>query len=219
MPAILFTIFGVTVTWQVLVAALQLVAHLWAFWKYNAETMTREMAPPKAAWFNWAVLSSINALSYLFLSRDLVTTILGIIDAVACIVTFAITLKFGGTTKFDPYEKVAMAFAVLAGLLGLIFHTAFWANTLIQFAILISFIQAWHRIAQDPSNESKAPWLIWTLVYCSNVGLVTARRHDWRDLVHPIVYVILHGVTWVLAIQKGPQKEGQRDADDVPSSP
>lgn len=193
------SILGTTITRDHVIALIQLVPFLWAFWVYNRKAISKESAPSKATWGLWVFTSTLNAFSYSSLSGDLVKAILGIVDAFACIGTFLVVLRYQGTTKLTRNEKIALVIGFAAIAAWYIFRKAFYANAILQVAVFVSFVPPLIHTWKEPTREPKLPWLLWTIVYISNFGLVIARNGSWKDMVYPINYIILHGAVWALA--------------------
>ncbi len=202
-------VFGTNLTREHVIALIQLVPFLWAFWIYNRKAINQESAPSKATWILWSFTSTLNAFSYRSLSKDWLTAGVGIVDAFACTFTFLVVLRYQGTTKFTRYEKLSLAIGLAAIGAWYLFREALYANTILQIAVVVSFVPAFIHTWNEPIREPRTPWLLWTIVYLSNFGLVIAKvstnRGSWREMIHPITYILLHGVVWALTLRKPKQ--------------
>lgn len=204
----LITVFGFALTRDHLIALGQLVVHLTAFILYNRKAINQESKPSKATWALWSVLAAINAVSYGLTTGDWFKTALSIFDAVACTVTLIIVLRYRGTTELAKNEIRALVIGLSAAFIGALLRSGFVANAMLQLAMIVSFYPALVSTWEHPRHEPRVPWALWTGVYISNLVLVCLRwRGSWQDLVHPIVYIILHGAIWVLTMRSESRPE------------
>lgn len=195
-----------TLSVEQVIAVVELVPFLSAFWQYNRKAVNKESAPSKATWALWVFTSILNAFSYTSLSGDLVKATVGIVDAFACTVTFFVVLRYHGTTKLTRNEKIALAIGLTALGAWYLFRQAFYANAILQVAVIVSFMPPILHTWKEPWCEPKTPWFLWTLVYISNFVLVLVRHKSWHDLVYPVNYIVLHGAVWLLAA-RAPKQE------------
>ena len=203
------SILGTTVTREHVVALVQFVPFLWAFWIYNRKAINRESAPSRATWALWGFMSTLNAISYTSLSGDLVKAILGIVDAFACVGTFFVVLRYQGTMKLTQNEKIALGIGLAAIVAWYIFRRALYASAILQVAVFVSFVPVLIHTWKEPAREPKMPWFLWTVVYISNFVLVIARHGSWKDMLYPINYIILHGAVWMLTLRQPKQEVEQ----------
>lgn len=176
--------------------------HIIGFSIYNRKIFTGVIQPIKATLALWAFIATLNALSFSDLSQDFTKAFISIIASVACILTFLFAWR---TAKLEPMsktEKKVFAFGILAVLVWTIWKQSSYANVVLQFAVLLSFLPLYKNLWMHPTSEHWLPWIFWVSAY---VCLFTSIMLDWTnpwELVYPITNFVLHGIVILLTLRK-----------------
>lgn len=180
---------------SVYTAVISGVLQLLGYLIYDWAIFSGDIKPNASSWFLWAFGSGIATWSYLKLSQDLIKTILPLVCSVACVVTFFFALFNGSFSVPDRYDMF-----ILLMTLGIIVFYSFtkergYTNLLIQIETVFSFIPIIKGAHLNPEGEEVLPWLVWSFAYLL-MGLTVLMRYEkWWDLMYPVNYFILCGVT------------------------
>lgn len=177
--------------------------HIVAYMIYNWQMLRGVSKPNAATWILWTILSSFNCVSYIIMTDDWIKGILPIASTTFCAVVFVISVFKGKLSKLKKWDSIALITGVFAMTVWLIFHSAIYANMILQFCILISFTPTIRGVWQNPKMEKCLPWFIWSSAYIINMIIVFSR---WQghplELVYPINGMILHGLVGILALRR-----------------
>ncbi len=136
---------------------------------------------------------------------DIVKTLLSIENTVSCGITFAFAFFAGRGQPLQKDEKLSLGLGVVGGIIWWIFHEAFYANAIMQVALIASSYSIIVGLLKDPKSQRSFPWFLWSIVYISFVVAVLLRWDGkWQTLVYPINYVLLHILILVLTLRKSP---------------
>ncbi len=178
--------------------------HLVAFGIYNIQMIKGKSVPNPATWFLWLFVSTLNCITYFFASEDWVKTILPAASSAACIVTFSFALFRGKFSRLKLWHWPVLMVGVVSIVVWWKFKDASFANLIMQFSILISFIPTISGVWQEPKTEQGLPWFIWSFAYILGISVVILRWREghWIDLVYPFNCLILHGLVGLLALRQ-----------------
>lgn len=181
---------------SVLGGVLQLVA----FAIYNKQILKGLSKPNAATWTLWMFTSTLNCITYIIMSGDVVKGFLPIASTVACIATFFYALKKGKLSKLNGWDTTVLALGLVSAVVWWIFRSATYANLILQICILVSFIPTYRTVWNDYRTEKALPWFLWSLAYVFVLVAVILRwRGQVQDLVYPINCFVLHLIVGILA--------------------
>lgn len=196
------TIFGVEVTPTALLSALVVTADVVAYYIYNREIFKGKASPSVVVWGISSVIGVCNCASYFVVSEDVVKTALAMENALACLITFGFTCRYGQVKRLKWDEVAYLAFGIVGVIAWWIFRQAFYANALFQFGAMVAFWPFLTKTWIAPRSEPRIPWGIWAAVYLTNLTIVLARWHgSWRELFYPINYAVLHLAVFLLTLR------------------
>ncbi len=69
---------------------------------------------------------------------------------------------------------------------------------MIQIETVFSFVPIIREAHLYPEHESLLPWLIWVAAYFFMGVTVVIRYEKWWDLMYPVNYFVLCGITALL---------------------
>ena len=171
-----------------------------AYLDYNRVVLKGETKPNGATWAIWSTIALISSTSYLASSGDIWKSIIPLVNILLCIGTFVLALVGGKFKKLDVTDWCALAIGIIATVVWKL-TTASYANLIVQVAIVIGFIPTWCGIWKTPSCEKPRPWWIWFVSYGIAAVVVILRwKHQWVDLVYPVLCVFLHASIPILGI-------------------
>ncbi len=178
------------------------VLHIVAFAIYNRQMLHGTSVPNAATWTLWAFLTVLNASSYLVMSGDIVKTILPAASSLACILTFVYAGARGKLSRLDGWDRVALVVGLVSGFVWLRYHSATYANLILQISVAISFVPTCRGVWNDSRVERPAPWFIWSSAYVFSMAVVALRwRGQYEDLVYPLNGLVLHAVVGLLSMR------------------
>jgi uncharacterized membrane protein YadS len=179
------------------------ILHLVAFAIYNKQMLEGTSRPNAATWNLWAFLTVLNCTSYFVMSTDWVKSFLPIASSFACVGTFFFALFKGKLSPLEKWDKVALTVGIISGLTWWVFKSATYANVVLQFSVLVSFIPTYQGVWKDSSKEKSLPWFIWAFAYVLILIVIWQRwQNQWQDLVYPVNCFFLHIGIGALAIRK-----------------
>lgn len=167
--------------------------HVAAFLLYNKQMLKGQSTPNTATWTMWAVTTTLNCITYLIMSNDVIKSLLPIISSLMCIGTFLFALQKGKLGRLNVFDRFALAFGLIAVTVWWIFRNATAANMLLQIPIVISFIPTYLGVMRNPKLEKALPWFIWGSAYIFSLVTVVLRwQGQPQDLVYPLLCMISH---------------------------
>lgn len=172
--------------------------HGTAFVLYNVQTFRGESTPNFASWGVWAILATLNALTFRAMENDTVATLQFVAGSIGCIATFLYALAIGKFAWPDKQEQWLFVLSLIAVVVWLVFNAATSANMIVLTAAVISFIPTARVVWKDPFKETPRSWVIWTLACAITVVNVLLRQGWSMSLVTPAALLVLHGSIAVL---------------------
>jgi hypothetical protein len=177
------------------------IIQLAAFVLFNRQTLRGLSKPNCATWLMWVCITVLNTANYKELSGDIVD-LLPFVSSIACILTFFFTLWRGKFSKLKKFELLTLCVGVLSPFVWWCFHSAFYANVLVQVALIISMIPTYRDVWREPESEDCRPWLMWAIAYGLFTGAVATQHRPLQDLIYPINGIVIHAIAGVLALRK-----------------
>ena len=182
--------------------------HILAFVIYNKQVLQGTSEPNRATWILWAFITTLNVSSYNIMSGDWVKCLLPLAGSVACILTFLLSLFRKKLSVMDVWGYIALSIGVISVLVWWHSRSATYANLILQFSFIVSFVPTYLGVWKDPTKEKAAPWYIWGFAYVLTTIVVILRwENQYQDLAYPICGLIFHVMVGVLTKRKVPKKE------------
>jgi hypothetical protein len=173
---------------------------------YAKKITAGRVKPNAASWGIWTFGAALETASYIGVTGDWVKNILPIICALSAIIFFFYCLHRGYFGKVDNFEKIIVVLDIFAIFIWWLFESAVYANFLLIATAIISFIPIIRHVWKDPMVEDTRPWLLWTTAYTILLVVVILRYEKWEDLVYPIVFIPLHLIVGILALDSRAKK-------------
>ena len=178
------------------------IMHVAAFLLYNKQMLAGQSKPNTTTWTTWVFLSSMNCITYLDMSKDVVKTLLPIFSALACIGTFVFSLLRGKLSKLNFWEYIALATGLFSTFMWYLYHNSTIGNLLLQIPIIISFLPTYSGIWKADTEKS-LPWFVWSGAYILVIITIILRwRGQYQDFAYPVNCLILHGGVGILSLRK-----------------
>jgi len=188
---------------EVILGIIAGLTHIIAFLIYNKQMLQGLSRPNRATWMLWVFISTLNCASYIVMSRDIVKGFLPIASTIACIAVFVVSLFKGKLSKLNLGDEVALVIGCFSIFIWWGYHSATYANLLLQVCIFISFIPTYRGVWRDVATEKALPWFIWSSAYILTITVVFLRWQDqYQDLVYPINCLLLHAGVGILAFRR-----------------
>ena len=182
--------------------------HIAAFIIYYWQIFSGSSKPNWTTWTLWVFISSLNCISYIAMSKDVIKGILPIASTFACVVVFFASSLKGKFSKLDPKDTIVLLLGISSLFLWWTYHSATYANLLLQVCILISFFPTLRGVRKNPENEKFLPWFVWSFAYILNIIIVFLRWKDqYQDFAYPVNCFFLHFFVGVFSLRKLDRKD------------
>lgn len=164
--------------------------HALGFWKYNSQAKAGTSKPNFVSWFIWALLVSLNALSFMAITSFVVAA-QTFVGAVGCTGTFVHALVTG---KFEwPNWKEWVIFAIsMAAIVVWKFYNPLYANLVLLSALIFSFWPSWVYVWNDPTKEKPLPWYLWGGAYGLTTFVTFVSVGFSLKLTMPVIVTLAH---------------------------
>lgn len=175
-----------------------------AFVMYNKDMLAGKTSPSIVSWALFSFITAINSSSYLVMSGDWVKTVVAFTDCFICLITVTIALfRKGDRSKLDLPDKLILAVGVLSLGVWWMFHSAMYANLILQGCYIFAFYPTYRNVMKNPRNEPAIPWLLWAFAFVLSIVVVILRweRHP-ADFANPIMCLVQHAAIGLLALRK-----------------
>ncbi|MBU1179372.1 hypothetical protein KJ885_00320 [Patescibacteria group bacterium] len=174
-----------------------------AFILYNKGTLKKQNHPNASTWFLWAVLSTLNCVTYFIMSDDFFKSFISIVSSTACVATFFIALKTGRFSKLGKLDYVIGVIGLCAIGVWWAYRSATFGNLILQICLIISFIPIYYGLIKNDGNEKPLPWFLWTIAYSVAMAVVFLRwQGQLQDLAYPFFGILGHGGVGFLSLRK-----------------
>lgn len=190
-------------TVEVILGVIAGLIHIVAFLIYHRQMLQGTSKPNQATWTLWVFISTLNCISYIVMSGDIIKGLLPIASTAACIAVFVVSLFKGKLSKLNFGDQIALMLGFASIFVWRAYRSATYANLILQICILISFIPTYRGVWKEPSNEKALPWFVWSSAYILTIIVVFLRwQGQYQDLVYPINCLLLHGGVGILSLRK-----------------
>lgn len=177
--------------------------HVVAFIIHALQTHKGTSTPNPATWGLWTFISALNCASFITMQEHRIVGLLPIVSSISCIAAFLVYLFKHKFSKLGFWENTALVLGIVAVFVWWYYHSASYANLILQPAIVISFMPTLRGVWRDPNREGPLPWFIWSPAY---IFLIIAVFLEWEEkllqLVYPINCLFWHGLVGVLSLRK-----------------
>lgn len=149
--------------------------------------------PNAVSWGLWTMITVLNMASYLVMTGDILKNSLPMVASVACLFTFLFLL---GKKNYAPpamIDYLAFSIGALAIISWWQFHSAVFANMILQLANIVAFIPTYRSVWNNPKNEKPLPWALFVLSYIFlTITVVLRFNGNITDFVFPVLAIFLH---------------------------
>ena len=186
---------------EILMAAAN-VALVVAFVIYNKSIFQNKSQPNVVSWLLWALLTAVNAITYIIMSVDWVKGALAIVAFFVCAATFFISLLNGKFSKLNLLDVVALVIGLLSITVWLAFDSATYAHLVLQIGMIVPFIPTYSDLWNKKTAENPVPWFMWSAAYLIGALVVVLRwQGQYEDLVFPLRTFVLHFGVGLIALR------------------
>jgi hypothetical protein len=173
-----------------------------AFILYNVQAHRKKTTSPNiTSWAVWASIVLLNVTSYWKMSGDWETSIMPLVGSIGCVGTFLFTLLSGRFSKIDLYDRIALCIGILAAFAWWYFHSASFANVVLQGAVAVGFIPMYRALWHSPRLERWPAWTMWTVAFAFGLIAVWLRDKTWQEYVYYVSCFCLHGAIIPLTLR------------------
>ena len=132
--------------------------------------------------------------------------VLPAVCSISCIFTFVHVLTRGERKPIDKSEwlivgidVVIVVYWILSEVMGMNGKATIVANLLFQGSTILSFIPMIKEVWHDRNAETKTPWVIWSLAYATQLGVLGMQGSRWEEWVYPAVCLPLHAIIAIIS--------------------
>lgn len=189
--------------------------HITAYSWYFIEILRGATRPNSATWAMFLMGAAVEAYTYHAIGEHWSASALPIACLVGVCVIMLTTafmqfrhwLKGGAGSVYeaaDPREYWLVAPDLGALTIYVVTGGAFWANLVAVSTSIFSFIPTWKTTLKN-GYERPGPWLVWCAAYYAMWLAVLAEADSdtfWEMSFYPLYYLLLHGITALLAFKK-----------------
>ncbi|MGE5297602.1 MAG: hypothetical protein ACM3KM_00365 [Acidobacteriaceae bacterium] len=174
--------------------------HAAGFILYNINTKKGDSKPNFVSWFIWALLSTMNALTFTA-ATNWVNALVTFVGATGCIGTFILTL-FTGKFKRPDWKDIASLSACLLSIVLWKFLDPVIANAVLFPGLLLSFEPSARGVLYNPLFEKKLlPWWLWTSAYVlTMVNTFLFQGGISFKLVMPLAMTLCHAIVPIICL-------------------
>lgn len=156
---------------------------------YFRQTVKGSSTPNPATWFIWAVVGTMNLVTYYSVVRgNILEWIMTPCGTLGMLTIFTYALFKG---KFGKIGVIEIACVILAIIVGIVWKTCgpVVANISLQIIFAISFIPTASGLIKGHLREQPWPWALASASYMFQIFTVLCNftGEDWTKLVYPIV--------------------------------
>lgn len=188
---------------SVLLTILSSILFLGFFVLYNKNILNSSIKPSIVSWGLFSLITLINAITYVIFTGDVFKSALAFTDCFTCIIITCLILFKGQYSKLSILENTIIVLSILSLIVWYIFHSAVYANLLLQPAYILAFIPTLRSAFKNPENESALVWLMWALSFVLIITVIIIRwENNWADFINPAIAFILHLSVGLLALRK-----------------
>jgi len=160
---------------------------------YNRGIFLETCKPQAVSWALWTMATIFNLASYLVMTGDLLKASLSIVSSVACLFTFLCALYKKNYKPLSPIDGITLGIGIISAFAWWQFHSAVYANMILQFAVIAGFIPTYRSVWKNPRNENMATWILFSFAYLSlSITVLLRWNGDIPELIFPLLGLTLH---------------------------
>lgn len=189
---------------KIFLALFAALLHVTGYIFYAGQVLNSSSDPNPASWTIWAILATINALSYRKGVNSYIKAAQSFAGAFSAVVIWSISMYKGAFTSIGWLEYLVITFCFMAMLVWKQTGKATYANITIGIVLIISFIPTINGVLNGVSEQA-LPWFVWTAAYVVSITMVYKYRHEpheisWKHMMFvPVSMLVMHGLVGVLA--------------------
>ena len=187
---------NIAIVTGVLAGLLQLVG----YYIYGKEVFSNHIKPNTASWGIWTFGSILETTSYMYLTNDLIKNLLPIVCSISVVVLFVLCTIRAKFEKLTHWEIVITITDLVALIILSYYQSAMYANFLLIFSSILSFVPIFLHTWKKPESENALPWYVWSLAYFFMSITVLIRWNKWQDFLYPLSFFVLHLIIAFVAV-------------------
>ncbi len=141
--------------------------------------------PNTATWTILAFLTVLNAFSYKVMTDDWIKSIPAVASSITTVGTFLFCLLKGKFSKIDSWDKVTLVIGMISVFVWWRYHSAVYANIILQISTAISFFPTYKGVWKDPVIEKAFPWILLCSIHVLGISIIFLR---WTEQLEDLVY-------------------------------
>lgn len=168
------------------------VLQIFGYYEYWKHVYKGSIKPDTASWSIWTFGALLEAVTYIYVSQDLIKSILPIICTICALAFFIYALVTKHFSKLNTFEIALLVGDIFISIIWYLTSDALLANILLVVTAIISFIPIIIHSYTNPENEDSVPWVIWSIAYFCMCITVMLRWSGWGSIIYPLIFLFLH---------------------------
>ena len=170
---------------------------------YNKDIIKWSIKPNLITRSLFSLITLINFSTYFTFTNDILKSGLAMTDFFVCIVVTGLIVFRKQYSKPSRFEWAIILSALLALLCRYLFHSAIYANLLLQPSYILAFLPTYKNVRKNPQDENALVWFMWALSFVLNIIVILILWQDvTASLVNPIIALTMHAGIGILALRK-----------------
>ena len=187
----------------IIFSVLAVVFTIAAFLFYYSDLRRAKVSPNRISWIIWSLTTTLETISYIAVSHDLVKALYFIISSICSI---AITIKIwthSHWTKPNYGEVVSVIFCFASIAIWIIFNSEWFAHVLLLIALPIAFLPTFRNGLKDYRNENSYAWILWAISDIFGITVIALRIRTYEELPYAILELFCHlGVCAIIYLNR-----------------
>lgn len=187
--------------------------NIWAFWLYNKDVFLGGTRPNAATWSLWALVTSVQAMSYDAMGVHWSKLVVMVSDATLCIGTFFFLWYAGKFGKLDKESRRIVVLGIAAFVLWQA-TSATLGNIMSQIPYAMAFWPTIRNTRDGKTLEVPRVWVLFTISFVLSLIVVCLEwpENKW-EFLFPIVAIVMHAVLAYYAF-RGRKLYAKRTVED-----
>lgn len=170
---------------------------------YNKDIIKWSIRPNLITRSLFSLITLINSVTYFTFTNDILKSALSITDCFTCIVITCLIIFRKHYSKPNTFEWIIIISSLLSLLCRYIFHSAVYANLLLQPSYILAFLPTYRNAWKNPQDENSLVWFMRALSFVLNIiVIVILRENVLAALINPIIALAMHTGVGILALRK-----------------
>ena len=177
------------------------VITLFGYIEYNRGILLGTCKPQAVSWALWTMATIFNLASYFVMTGDFLKASLSIVSSVACFFTFIYAIYKKNYKPLSFLDGVTLGIGIISAIAWWQFHSAVYANMILQFAVIAAFLPTYRSVWKNPRNENLTTWILFSFAYLFlSITVLLRWNGNIPELVFPFIGITMHSALVFLIV-------------------